>query len=452
MSDEKKELSAKEKKAAAKAAKAARRAQKVEVNGGANEPEKKPEKKKEEQKSQKSQGQKAKSAEKTERHNSDNGPKNQQKNHVPTKTVTSQADLSEPVFTYMKNTFGVDETLNQLGFSLRNPFQKQKNTDQAAEQLHSAFVRLGIKSSQRVHDEPTERTLVLVEAIKQFISDFTESEELAHDRMTIGDQFTFRLKPNLNFLTKCRPFIKSEAFLIDHVKRVARDMTYDGLNLESFKEEMTDEIDMFWQNRVLNAQIIIQEKSADLIRDGHTIMTFGYSLTVYNIIEYAHKHSNFSVIVVDCEPDFAGEKMCKKLRALGIGVQYCTISGLSYMMDETDLIFLGAQSLLANGSVEVAKGAGIVALVAEEDQKPVLVCCETFKFNDRSAINALDNHNELGDSKVEFDTSVQYANIMYDVIPSSLVTAAITEVGTIPSTSVATILTENEMRNFNENT
>ena len=74
------------------------------------------------------------------------------------------------------------------------------------------------------------------------------------------------------------------------------------------------------------------------------------------------------------------------------------------MMDETDLIFLGAQSLLANGSFEVAKGAGIVALVAEEDQKPALVCCETFKFNDRSAINALDNHNELGNSKVEFDS------------------------------------------------
>ena len=70
---------------------------------------------------------------------------------------------------------------------------------------------------------------VLLEAIKQFITDFTESEELAHDRMTIGDQFIYRLKPNLNFLTKCRPFIKSEAFLIDYVKRVARDMTYDNL-------------------------------------------------------------------------------------------------------------------------------------------------------------------------------------------------------------------------------
>ena len=65
-------------------------------------------------------------------------------------------------------------------------------------------------------------------------------------------------------------------------------------------------------------------------------------------------------------------------------------------MEETDLIFLGAQSLLANGSVEMAKGGGIVALVGAEEQKPVLVCCETYKFNDRAAINALDNKNELG--------------------------------------------------------
>ena len=78
-------------------------------------------------------------------------------------------------------------------------------------------------------------------------------------------------------------------------------------------------------------------------------------------------------------------------------------------MEETDLIFLGAQSLLANGSVEMAKGGGIVALVGAEEQKPVLVCCETYKFNDRAAINALDNKNELGCS-----SDVDSRFVLYD--------------------------------------
>lgn len=132
--------------------------------------------KKEEKPAKTQQGKKSGESGKSERTNSDS--KQQQRTHVPQKTVTSQenilnlngkcqlhflleillkADLSEPVFTYMKNTFGVDETLNNLGFSLRSPFQKQKDSER--ESLHSAFVRLGIKSSQRVHDEPTERTL-----------------------------------------------------------------------------------------------------------------------------------------------------------------------------------------------------------------------------------------------------------------------------------------------------
>ena len=92
--------------------------------------------------------------------------------------------------------------------------------------------------------------------------------------------------------------------------------------------------------------------------------------------------------------------MVSDLKEANIDVEYCTITGLSYMMQETDIIFLDANSLLANGSVEVLKGAGIVALVGQEDQKPVLVCCETYKFNERSAINALDNKNELGESKL----------------------------------------------------
>ena len=75
----------------------------------------------------------------------------------------------------------------------------------------------------------------------------------------------------------------------------------------------------------------------------------------------------------------------------------CRLKFLKFRFEKTETSFA------PNLKVEVAKGAGIVALVAEEDQKPVLVCCETFKFNDRSAINALDNHNELGESKVDFD-------------------------------------------------
>ena len=107
----KKELSAKEKKAAAKAAKAqfwrlfsrkfvnfwktvkkaARRAQKVDQKGGATEPEVKKAPKKEEKMTKAQQSKKSGESGKTERTNSDS--KQQQRTHVPQKTVTSQEKI-----------------------------------------------------------------------------------------------------------------------------------------------------------------------------------------------------------------------------------------------------------------------------------------------------------------------------------------------------------------------
>ena len=56
----------------------------------------------------------------------------------------------------------------------------------------------------------------------------------------------------------------------------------------------------------------------------------------------------------------------------------------------------------------------------------MLVCCETYKFEDRCAINALDNKNELREYALEGGRT--FYDIVNDVIPASLVTAAITEV------------------------
>jgi len=53
-----------------------------------------------------------------------------------------------------------------------------------------------------------------------------------------------------------------------------------------FKEDLIEEIDSFWLNRVTTAQIIIKDKAKELIKDGNVVMTFGYSNSVYNIFSH----------------------------------------------------------------------------------------------------------------------------------------------------------------------
>ena len=56
----------------------------------------------------------------------------------------------------MKNTVGVDDELDKMGFGLADPFQKKQNVEDQ-QKLHPSFVRLGVKSAHRINNEPTAR-------------------------------------------------------------------------------------------------------------------------------------------------------------------------------------------------------------------------------------------------------------------------------------------------------
>lgn len=52
--------------------------------------------------------------------------------------------------------------------------------------------------------------------------------------------------------------------------------------------------------------------------------------------------------------------------------------------------------MLSNGTVLSRAGTAAVAMVAQAHNKPVMICCETHKFNERVQLDSI-THNELGD-------------------------------------------------------
>jgi translation initiation factor eIF-2B subunit delta len=86
------------------------------------------------------------------------------------------------------------------------------------------------------------------------------------------------------------------------------------------------------------------------------------------------------------------------LRALqaDIACSYVFLSGLSYSIREVTKVVLGAAAVLSNGTVLSRSGSAAVAMCAAASSKPVLVCCEAFKFHERVQLDSI-THNELGD-------------------------------------------------------
>ena len=58
-------------------------------------------------------------------------------------------------------------------------------------------------------------------------------------------------------------------------------------------------------------------------------------------------------------------------------------------------VLLSADALLANGYVLGPVGTAMLALIAHKYNKPVIVCCETYKFSERVQTDSI-LFNELG--------------------------------------------------------
>ena len=98
----------------------------------------------------------------------------------------------------------------------QDPFSKSDNPIK----LHPAIIRLGFKAANShisAHESATGRAKRLMEAITRFIEDF-EGRHFEENNDVIGirsipQQFLQELNPNINFLSKCRPLVRSEGMM-----------------------------------------------------------------------------------------------------------------------------------------------------------------------------------------------------------------------------------------------
>lgn len=224
------------------------------------------------------------------------------------------------------------------------------------------------------------------------------------------------------------------------------------------KQRLIAKIDAYAEDQIEKAAEAISMKLCEKISNGDVILTFGCSSLIRRslIDAWIKAELKFRVIVVDSRPDFEGQQMLESLTMQGINCTYVLINSLSFVMPEVTKVILGAHALLANGTVMSRVGTAQVCLVANAFNVPVMVCCETHKFSERVQTDSF-VYNEIGDPNSlivskntgksseylkdwESNNHLTPLNLKYDVTPAELITAVVTEVAILPSTSVQVIL------------
>ncbi|KAI9153566.1 hypothetical protein LWI28_013206 [Acer negundo] len=318
--------------------------------------------------------------------------------------------------------------------------------------VHPAVYKVGLRYLNGDLCGGNARCIAMLQAFQEAIKDYSTPPE-----KTLTRDLTAKISSYVSFFIECRPLSISMGNAIRFLKNQIAKLPITLTESEA-KATIQSDIDLFINEKIIIADKVIVKHAVTKIRDGDVLLTYGSSSAVEMILLHAHElGKQFRVVVVDSRPKLEGKLLLRRLVEKGVNCTYTHINAISYILHEVTRVFLGASSVLSNGTVYSRVGTACIAMVAHAFRVPVLVCCEAYKFHERVQLDSICS-NELGNpnviSKVSGREDINYLdgwansqnlqlpNLIYDATPSDYVSMIITDYGMVPPTSVPVIVRE----------
>ncbi len=196
-----------------------------------------------------------------------------------------------------------------------------------------------------------------------------------------------------------------------------------------------------------NAVTTIGQIGSQLIQDGDIIFTYCNSATAFSVLKTASTMGKeFTVYVPETRPKYQGHITATWLDEAGIPCILITDNSLRFLIARADKVFVGADSITANGAVVNKIGTSLVALAADEARVDFFVAAESYKFSPATMAGELIEIEERDESEIvskEKLASWKYVTVRnpaFDVTPPEYIDAIITEQGVIPPQGAIAIL------------
>ncbi|KAI9473749.1 MAG: hypothetical protein EXX96DRAFT_528628 [Benjaminiella poitrasii] len=344
--------------------------------------------------------------------------------------------------------------------------EAHKSNEALTKDLHPAVLQLGLYFSEHKIVGSNARCVAMLEVFSKVISDHKPPSDATFSR-----HIQKHLDPHIAYLLSIRPMSLSMRECIRWLKKEMADIVEEDppLSDDDARKRLTERIGHFIRERITMADKLIVQNGLNKIQDGDVILTYAKSSVVASLLlETKKKGIDFKVIVVDSRPLFEGKRLLRQLVAAGIDCSYYLLSSVYVALKSVTKVIMGAHALLNNGTVYSRIGSSMIAMAASDKQIPVMICCETYKFVNRTQVdsfvlNELGNPDDLVNTKSTTttidllnkkadDTAVlatwrdqpdlRLLNLLYDVTPSKYITLVVTEVGLIPCTSAPVIWRE----------
>ena len=185
------------------------------------------------------------------------------------------------------------------------------------------------------------------------------------------------------------------------------------------------------KNKILehfdSAQKKINSLVFKIIKNNSIIFTHCHSTNVANELIYAKKHGKkFQVYNTETRPIFQGRLTSKQLSKSGIKVTTFIDSAARLAINDSDIIFMGADAILKNSDVINKIGSGMLSEIAYDLKKPVYIIADSWKFSKRPVKIEERSFKEIWKNAPKH---VKIKNPAFELIENKYITAIISELG-----------------------
>lgn len=253
------------------------------------------------------------------------------------------------------------------------------------------------------------------------------------------------LNPQIEYLTECRPMCLSMGNAIRFLKAKINKFDIDTPEEEA-KEILLESIDIFINERVTLAELVIAKNAASMVGDGEVLLTYGsHRLVQKTLLQAWRDGKRFDVAIVDDPFDQSGLELAKVLRQEGVRVFYSpNLGGLRLQVQRATKVFLGAEAMFANGSLYGPAGTCDVSMAAVDAGIPVIALCATINFDrDRVPTDSL-TYNEIDPERC----SGEDFRLLFDTTQGKYVEVVVTEyeseTGNAPAMAILALLRKQE--------
>lgn len=187
------------------------------------------------------------------------------------------------------------------------------------------------------------------------------------------------------------------------------------------------------------AQSKVARYAAQVIPAGANVYTFTLSETMQRALRAAWEGGKaFDLLVTESRPNYDGLVTAAALASIGVPVSVSIDAAMGEMIPKADLMLVGAEAIMADGSAICKVGTYPSALIAQTYGLPVFVVADTQKFNPTSLLGLplpLDPLPRTDVLPAGLPAQTGVVGHLFDRTPPELIRGIITEKGILSPTA-----------------